>query len=47
MKKWMDPTKGYTSRRANELLTFAGDYDHLARYGEWDETFDPEVEDLT
>jgi len=45
--KWMNPTKGYTSRRANELLTFAGDYDHLARYGEWDETTDPVVEDLS
>lgn len=45
--KWMDPDKGYTSRRANETLTFEGDYDHLARYGEWDETADPVVEDLT
>ncbi|MBU2992328.1 double-strand break repair protein AddB [Octadecabacter sp. 1_MG-2023] len=44
--KWMDPSKGYTSRRANETLTFEGDYDHLARYGEWDETNDPVVEDL-
>ena len=42
--KWMDPEKGYTSRRANETLTFEGDYDHLARYGEWDETHDPLVE---
>lgn len=39
--KWMDPKKGYTSRSANETLTFQGDYDHLARYGEWDETDDP------
>lgn len=45
--KWMDPTKGYTSRRANETLTFAGDYDHLARFGEWSETDDPVVEDLS
>lgn len=45
--KWMDPEKGYTSRRANETLKFEGDYDHLARYGEWDETADPVVEDLT
>lgn len=44
--KWMDPTKGYTSRRANETLTFDGNYDHLARYGEWAETDDPIVEDL-
>ncbi|KAG1713747.1 ATP-dependent helicase/nuclease subunit A [Nymphon striatum] len=42
--KWMDPAKGYTARRANETLTFTGDYDHLARYGEWDETDDPIIE---
>ena len=45
--KWMDPAKGYTSRRANETLAFEGDYDHLARYGEWDETSTPKVEDLS
>ncbi|MDB4213544.1 double-strand break repair protein AddB [Octadecabacter sp.] len=45
--KWMDPAKGYTSRRANETLTFEGDYDHLARYGEWDETQDAAPEDLS
>ena len=44
---WMDPAKGYTSRRANETLEFEGAYDHLARYGEWDETNDPRVEDIT
>ncbi len=47
MRKWMDPAKGYTSRRANETLTFEGDYDHLARYGEWDETQDPVSEHLS
>ncbi|MCF2871498.1 double-strand break repair protein AddB [Octadecabacter sp. G9-8] len=46
MAKWMEPEKGYTSRRANETLTFAGDYDHLARYGEWDETHPATVEDM-
>ena len=29
--------KGYTSRRAVDRKGHAGDYDHLARYGEWDE----------
>ncbi len=43
----MDPSKGYTSRRANETLRFEGAYDHLARYGEWDETDDPIAEDLS
>ncbi|MDE3240900.1 MAG: double-strand break repair protein AddB, partial [Paracoccaceae bacterium] len=28
--------QGYTSRRAVERESFGGDYDHLARYGEWD-----------
>lgn len=27
---------GYLSRRAMEDLRYAGDYDHLARFGEWD-----------
>lgn len=33
--------KGYSSRRAMELQRFDGDYDHLARFGEWDETMLP------
>jgi ATP-dependent helicase/nuclease subunit B len=38
--------QGYTARRAVERVGFAGDYDHLSRYGEWDETADPEGEDV-
>jgi double-strand break repair protein AddB len=34
------PDTGFPSRRAMEGLTYSGDYDHLARYGEWDETQD-------
>lgn len=30
--------QGYTAIRAAQLTSFAGDYDHLARYGEWDLT---------
>jgi len=30
--------KGYTSRRAMEKLQYNFNYDHLARFGEWDET---------
>jgi ATP-dependent helicase/nuclease subunit B len=30
-----DPTKGYLSRRAMEGVSYDGDYDHLARFGEW------------
>lgn len=29
---------GYTARRAMEGVKYAGDYDHLARFGEWDAT---------
>lgn len=45
--KWMDLGTGYTSRRANVTTRFEGAFDHLARYGEWDETHDPEPEDLS
>ena len=34
-------TNGYMSRRAMERIRFSGDFDHLARFGEWDETDDP------
>ena len=34
-------SKGYMPRRAMERLRFNGDYDQLARYGEWDETQTP------
>ena len=32
--------RGYPSRRAMEKMRFEGDFDHLARFGEWDETQD-------
>ena len=35
--------KGYPSRRAMEKVRYEGDYDHLARFGEWDETKEPET----
>jgi double-strand break repair protein AddB len=44
---YLEPDQGFTSRRMMERDGFAGDYDHLARYGEWDGS-DPAVpEDLT
>ena len=33
--------RGYTSRRAVEQTSYGQDYDHLARYGEWDESDPP------
>lgn len=44
---WMRPERGYLSRRAIEGQRFDGDYDHLARYGEWDTTSAPVEEDLS
>ncbi|MEL7202586.1 MAG: double-strand break repair protein AddB [Pseudomonadota bacterium] len=41
---FLDPKRGYVSRRAMEDVRFAGDYDHLARYGEWDDASDVVVE---
>jgi RecB family exonuclease len=38
--------KGYPSRRAPRNVAWPGDYDHLARFGEWGPTDPPEPEDM-
>jgi RecB family exonuclease len=35
-----DPATGFPSRRSIKNLRFAGDYDQLARHGEWDEAME-------
>lgn len=35
---YLNPAKGYASRRAMQWTRFPGDYDHLARFGEWEMT---------
>lgn len=40
------PDRGYASRRAVFNERFPGDYDHLARFGEWEMTDKPEPEDV-
>ncbi len=43
---YRDPGRGYTSRRAMVETAMAGDYDDLARHGEWaitDPAFPEEV----
>lgn len=40
---YRQPLVGFPSRRSPKKTTYAGDYDHLARLGEWDETMDPDV----
>jgi ATP-dependent helicase/nuclease subunit B len=39
--EYANPLRGYTSRRAMAKVRFAGDYDHLARFGEWDASDEP------
>ena len=38
MDRYLDPAMGYVSRLAMERERHGGDYDHLARAGEWDPT---------
>lgn len=42
---YLDEGSGFTARRAVQKERFAGDYDHLSRYGEW-ETSDPAVAEV-
>lgn len=44
---YLSPDRGYVSRRAMHEERFPGDYDQLARYGEWEMTDDPKPEDIT
>lgn len=44
---YQSPTQGFTSRRMLFRDSDIGDYDHLARFGEWDRTTPPTPEDLT
>lgn len=45
--QYLDQGTGYSSRRALQNARDAGDYDHLARFGEWSQTDDPVREVLT
>ena len=44
---YLDPAQGFTARRMMEKVVFAGEFDHLARYGEWDASDPAQPEDLT
>ncbi|MCT8158597.1 double-strand break repair protein AddB [Pseudoruegeria sp. SHC-113] len=46
IRAYLSPNQGFTARRAPALLTYAGDYDHLSRYGEWEDSDAPTPEDL-
>jgi ATP-dependent helicase/nuclease subunit B len=45
--EYMSPDRGYVSRRAMHGERFPGDYDHLARFGEWEMTDEAKAEDIT
>jgi double-strand break repair protein AddB len=45
--RYLSPEQGFVSRRAPLHEEEAGDYDHLARHGEWDQTSAPIPEDLS
>ncbi len=44
---YLDESKSFPSRRAMFTKDMEGDYDQLARFGEWDITDDPEEEPMT
>lgn len=46
ISSFQDRAQGYSSRRAMHKAGFSGDYDHLARYGEWDMSTLPTGEDV-
>ncbi|WP_171234614.1 double-strand break repair protein AddB [Ruegeria sp. HKCCA6837] len=43
---YLEPNQGFSSRRMLHKDTDIGDYDHLARFGEWDRTAETCPEDL-
>lgn len=46
LSRYQSPAQGYTARRAVMSERTVGDYDHLARFGEWDMSDEPAPEDV-
>ncbi|SMX47150.1 double-strand break repair protein AddB [Actibacterium lipolyticum] len=46
IEKYRQPERGYTARRASFRREDASDYDHLSRYGEWNESLPPSPEEV-
>ncbi|MFT6451304.1 MAG: double-strand break repair protein AddB [Halocynthiibacter sp.] len=42
ISQYQSPSQGYTALRAMQKSTFTGDYEHLARFGEWERS-DPAI----
>ena len=47
IRNWHNPARGYSSRMRMQQNKDSGYYDHLARFGEWDQTAEIAPEDLT
>ena len=46
LRSYLAPSAGFTARRYIERESYGGDYDQLARFGEWDDADAPVPEDL-
>ncbi len=46
LAKYRSPERGYMSRRAVRSVSYGGDFDHLARFGEWSDSDDPTPQDV-
>ncbi len=46
ISSYLEPDQGFSSRRMLHKDTDIGDYDHLARFGEWDRTAETHPEDV-
>ena len=46
VSSYLEPTQGFTARRMVQTEQSVGDYDQLARFGEWDATASARPEDV-
>ena len=46
LSRYLDEGQGFTARRMVQSDAFAGNYDQLARFGEWDITDDPDPSEV-
>lgn len=46
LEEYQSPDQGYMSRRAVKSVSFGGDFDHLARFGEWSDSDEPIHQDV-
>jgi len=46
MRAYMEADRGFVSRRAMQKKIDKGDYDQLARFGEWDITDTPDIQEV-